>query len=124
MIYPYLQFLHNLLGKAQCDPRKLVGDVYNEANSDSSNVPLHAWSCFYRMMLCYTIGDMDHALKEAEGCKVILHHRQLGTTSELSMYVHPVQVLRYQHDLHMALFNSPLRSGLYFFVHWQIWLKL
>lgn len=86
IIYPYWQFLKNLLGEARGNPKKLIGDIFDETDCDRSSAQLNAWRNFNRMVLSYTVGDWDQALKEAEGCKFIMYNR-LGPTTVV-MYVH------------------------------------
>ena len=75
MLYPLWQLINNHMGKARGDPRRLIGDVFDETKFDAKRFPtIENWCFFHRMMLSYTVGDYDQALIEAEGCKLLISY--------------------------------------------------
>ncbi|KAL7569041.1 hypothetical protein ACA910_021320 [Epithemia clementina (nom. ined.)] len=75
MIYPFWQLLNNLMGNARDDPTKLIGDFYDETKSDDTCLKtVQSWSCSYRSILSYFVGDYDQALNETEGYEVLITH--------------------------------------------------
>lgn len=78
------------MGKADGDPKILVGDLYDETKAGRSTT-LRSWTCFLRMVLSYTVGDWDQALKEADDCNSIIYD-PLGSTDNV-LYVPRLMVL-------------------------------
>jgi len=66
-----LQFVQNLLGKAQSDPRLLIGEAFNEDEHEPEvlNDPASFQFCpLYKMQLAYFFGDYKSAVQQSKLC--------------------------------------------------------
>jgi len=75
LIAPFHQFIQNLMGKGRGDPKRLIGDIFDEESQEKSKQTqsnLH-WSSFQRMIIAYLLGDFDKAQIEADACSALTY---------------------------------------------------
>ena len=74
MVKPLWQMIHNFMGKAYDDPTVLTGDImeqdYAIQYARENNKTLLIWTHFYRMLLCYMLGDFESAEVHSSVCRV------------------------------------------------------
>lgn len=86
MIKPIWQMVHNLMGHAHGDPTILTGEVMDQEYSlqyaRENNKSLLVWIHFYRMFLCYILGDYESAEVHASVCRAA-ENNPFGTSDRV-----------------------------------------